>query len=80
MTTADITRNKLIDKLLAISNPKVLEALFHIVDRYSAKNSVIELTAAEKKVLELSHQDYLAGNYLSHEQLEQEDAAWLNQK
>ena len=80
MKTAEITRNKLIDRLLTISNPKVLETIYDIVDKYSSKNSVIELTATEKQILELSHQDYLAGQFMSHEQLEQEDKEWLHQK
>jgi len=38
------------------------------------------LTSIEKQLLELSHEDYKAGCYISHEQLNAEDEEWMKQE
>ena len=37
---------------------------------------MIEFTLIEKQLLELSHEDYKAGRYISQEQLDIEDKEW----
>ena len=77
MSTIDITRNKIIDKLLVISNERYLDAILQIVDNSSSIVEKVELQPAQIELLRMSEDDYKNGRVISQEQLDNEDKEWL---
>ncbi|MBL0191349.1 MAG: hypothetical protein IPQ18_08390 [Saprospiraceae bacterium] len=77
MSTIDITRNKIIDKLLVISNERYLDAILQIVDNSSSIVEKVELQPAQIELLRMSEDDYKNGRVISQEQLDKEDKEWL---
>ena len=80
MTVVDLTRNKLIDKLLTIRNQKILDTITEYLDSVSKTTGPLELSDFERKTLEQSHLDYLTGKFKSHSEIDAEDKKWLSQK
>jgi hypothetical protein len=80
MVTADTLRDNLIDKLLTISNKEYLLALNNLVDKSVENNAIVELTAAQITMLQLSDKDIEMGRLISQEQLDKDDLAWLKGK
>ena len=80
MNTADSVRNKIIDKLLAISDKKYLDALLQLVEKSPTKLDKVKLTAAQIAMLNMSEDDYRNGKVISQEQLDHDDALWFAQK
>ena len=74
MTQTDQIRNSIIDKLLAINNPEVLSMLNDILGK--KEGNVIKLSDAQRKMLEMSEEDILAGRVISQEELNQRDGQW----
>ncbi len=77
MSTIDITRNKIIDKLLAISNKRYLDAILQIVDSSPSIVEKVELNPSQIEMLRMSEEDYKYGRVISQEQLDKEDKEWL---
>ena len=77
MSTIDITRNKIIDKLLAISNKRFLDAILQIVDSSPSIVEKVELNPSQIEMLRMSEEDYKYGRVISQEQLDKEDKEWL---
>ncbi|MBK9212423.1 MAG: hypothetical protein IPO14_05550 [Saprospiraceae bacterium] len=77
MSTIDITRNKIIDKLLVISNERYLDAILQIVDNSSSIVEKVKLHPAQIELLRMSEDDYKNGRVISQEQLDKEDKEWL---
>jgi predicted transcriptional regulator len=77
MNSVDIVRNRIIDKLLMISNESYLDALCKIVEQSPSIASQVSLSASQIEMLKMSEADYEAGRFITHEQLEKEDTAWL---
>ncbi|MBK8145160.1 MAG: hypothetical protein IPK62_09260 [Bacteroidetes bacterium] len=77
MSTIDITRNKIIDKLLAISNKRYLDAILQIVDSSPSIVEKVELNPSQIEMLRMSEEDYKYGRVISQEQLDNEDKEWL---
>lgn len=77
MNSVDIARNKLIDKLLTISNISYFEALYKIIDQSVVTSNNVTLSESQLKMLQMSEDDYKEGRFISHEQLEKEDSEWL---
>ena len=79
MNTTDILRNNIIDKLLTINNKDYLIALYKLVNMSSADNDTVKLTKEQILMLQLSDDDIIAGNLISHDQLEKDDLKWLKE-
>ena len=80
MSTIDITRNKIIDKLLVISNKRYLDAILQIVDNSPSVSEKVELHPSQIEMLRMSEEDYENGRVMTQEQLDKEDKQWLASK
>ncbi len=77
MSTIDITRNKIIDKLLVISNKRYLDAILQIVDNSPSIIERVKLQPSQIEMLRMSEDDYKNGRVITQEQLDKEDREWL---
>jgi hypothetical protein len=77
MTSADNIRNNIIDKLLTISNKEYLNALYNLVNSNKLDAEIIQLSAAQIKLLNLSDEDINNNRVVSQEDLDQQDVEWL---
>lgn len=80
MATVDTLRNKLIDKLLTISNKEYLLALDRIVETSTINTAPVKLTDEQILMLQLSDDDIKTGKIISQEDLDQNDLEWLRGK
>jgi hypothetical protein len=77
MTSADNIRNNIIDKLLTISNKEYLNALYNLVNSNKLDAEIIQLSAAQIQLLNLSDEDIKNNRVVSQEDLDQQDLEWL---
>lgn len=77
MSTTDILRNDIIDKLLTISNKDYLSALYQLVNSSSVGQDTVQLTEEQVLMLQLSDNDIKNGKLISHDQLDKDDLQWL---
>jgi len=80
MATVDTLRNKLIDKLLTISNKEYLLALNRLVETSTLDNEPVKLTDEQILMLQLSDIDIKTGKIISQEELDKNDLEWLRGK
>jgi hypothetical protein len=78
MATVDKIRSQLIDKILAIKNKDFLEALDKLVASSSSSSDLVELTAEQKEMLEMSDKDIESGRLISQEAMNKRNIEWLN--
>ena len=78
MATVDKIRSQLIDKILAIKNKDFLEALDKLVASSSSSSDLVELTAEQKEMLEMSDDDIESGRLISQEAMNKRNLEWLN--
>jgi hypothetical protein len=77
MSTTDMLRNDIIDKLLTISNKNYLSALYQLVNSSSVDQDTVQLTEEQVLMLQLSDNDIKNGKLISHDQLDKDDLQWL---
>ena len=77
MSTTDILRNDIIDKLLTINNKDYLSALYQLVSSSSVDTDVVQLTEEQVIMLQLSDNDIKSGKLISQNQLDKDDLQWL---
>jgi hypothetical protein len=80
MAAVDKIRSQLIDKLLAIKNKDFLEALDKLVASSSSSSNLVELSAEQKEMLEMSEDDINSGRLISQEAMNKRNLEWLNGK
>ncbi|MBK6564686.1 MAG: hypothetical protein IPG18_05700 [Saprospiraceae bacterium] len=80
MPQIDIIRNRIIDKLLAISDEKYLLALARLVEKTSSEEATIKLTKEQKMMLEMSEEDIKHGRVVPQSVLDKADLEWLKEK
>jgi hypothetical protein len=80
MSQADIIRNGLIDKLLAISDKDYLLALSRLVESSSVNNEKITFTPEQLLMLQMSENDIANGHVSTQEELDKSDLKWLNEQ
>ncbi|HET9055069.1 MAG TPA: hypothetical protein VFM90_12895 [Cyclobacteriaceae bacterium] len=80
MATVEQLRNSVIDKLMTISDRKYLETLHDLITKNSSQNKIFTLSKTQTEILNMSEADIEQGRFLSQEQLDNEDTAWLNQQ
>lgn len=79
MATVKEIRNGLIDKILNIKNKDFLVALDNLISSGFADNEIIELTAEQKEMLEMSEADIKSGRLISQEAMDKRNLEWLNE-
>ncbi|MDO9615070.1 MAG: hypothetical protein Q7J86_11180 [Bacteroidota bacterium] len=77
MSTSDIIRNNIIDKLLTITNKDYLSALYQLVNSSSVNPDTVQLTEEQVLMLQLSDEDIKSGKLISQNQLDKDDLQWL---
>lgn len=78
MSTTDILRNNIIDKLLTITNKDYLSALYQLVNSSSVDQDSVILSEEQILMLQLSDDDIKNGRLISQDQLDKDDLQWLN--
>ncbi len=78
MATVDKLRSRLIDKILSIKNKDFLLALDNLISSNAADNEIVELTAEQKEMLEMSEADIENGRLISQEAMDKRNLEWLN--
>jgi len=80
MSTVDILRNNIIDKLLTITNKDYLSALYQLVNKSSVDKDTVKLTEEQILMLQLSDKDIKSGKVISQSQLDKSDLQWLKEQ
>ena len=78
MSGVDKIRSQVIDKILAIKNKDLLEALDKLVASNSSPSYLVELNAEQKEMLEMSDDDIESGRLISQEAMNKRNLEWLN--
>ncbi len=82
MSQEEILKNKLIEKILSISNLDVLQSIEKIISSTTSKeyigNDAIELTPEQLEMLRLAEEDVKYGRMISHEDLKKNLDKWLS--
>lgn len=78
MVAVDKIRSKLVDKVLAIKNKDFLETLDKLVTFCSTSSDLLELTAEQKEMLQMSEKDLEDGRLISEEAMNKRNLEWLN--
>ncbi len=79
MATVDKIRNELINKILTIRNKDFLVALDNLISSSATDTNLIELTAEQKEMLEMSETDIKNGRLISQEAMDKRNMEWLNE-
>ena len=77
MTTLDILKNSLIDKIVATNNEKLLCAIASIFESTQVEEKV-QLTSEQIEMLMMSENDIINGKLISEDDLRKTDIEWLN--
>jgi len=80
MSTADILRNNIIDKLLTITSKDYLSALYQLVEVSTVGKDTVKLTDEQVLMLQLSDKDIKNGKLISQSQLDKSDLQWLKEE
>ena len=79
MATISDIRSGLIDKILAIKNKELLQALDQLIATTSSVSNIIETTSGQKRILEMSEEDIKNGELISQEEMIKRNLEWLNE-
>jgi archaellum component FlaF (FlaF/FlaG flagellin family) len=77
MTSLEIIKNNLIEKILATKNEQILETLNQMLDS-SNENDFVTFTQDQIEILNLSETDISLGNLISEADLNKRDSKWLS--
>ncbi|MEM7549482.1 MAG: hypothetical protein AAF363_07405 [Bacteroidota bacterium] len=80
MASTSEIRNRLIDRLMAISNSDYLTALEKMIDSSNIQEASIALTEEQKIMLAMSNQDIQTGRLIDQDSLNKQELGWLNEK
>jgi hypothetical protein len=80
MSTTDLIRNNIIDKLLTISNEDYLSALYQLVNASSVGQDTVQLSEEQVIMLQLSDEDIVNGKLIAQYQLDKDDLKWLSEQ
>lgn len=80
MSQADLIRNELIEKLLAITDAKYLMALRKLVEKSANPEGEIALTKAQIQMLQMGEADMVYGRTISANDLDKRGLEWLSRK
>ena len=77
MTTLEILKSSLIDKIVATKNEKLLHALINIFESTQPEET-IQLSSEQIEMLMMSENDITSGQLISEDELRKTDLEWLN--
>jgi len=77
MTTLDVIKNSLIDKIIATDNEKLLHALISIFESTQPEETM-QLSSEQIEMLMMSEDDITFGKLISEDELRKADLEWLN--
>lgn len=80
MATTNDLRNRLIDRLMAIDNPKHLKALEELIKSTKMEHSEVPLTEEQKMMLAMSDEDIKSGNLIDQNILNEQELEWLRDR
>ena len=77
MTTLDILRNSLIDRIIATNNEKLLSAIASIFESTQIEEKV-QFSSEQIEMLMMSENDIKSGKLISENDLRKTDLEWLS--
>ncbi len=77
MEGLDSIKNKLIDRILATKNEKLLKAMSNIFESTQI-DEIVSLTSEQVEMLLMSEKDIENGNLISESEMTKADDEWLN--
>ena len=80
MSTTDVLRNNIIDKLLTIDNENYLSALYQLVNSSLVIQDTVKLTEEQILMLQLSDRDIENGRLIPQDKLDKDDLQWLSEQ
>ena len=80
MESLEKIRNELIGKILTIKNEDFLLALDKLISSKDEENNKLELTQAQREILEMSEDDIKEGRLISQDAMNKRNMEWLNAK
>jgi len=80
MSTTDLIRNNIIDKLLTISNEDYLSALYQLVNTSLVGQDTVQLSEEQVLMLQMSDEDIVNGKLIMQDQLDKDDLKWLSEQ
>jgi len=80
MSTTDLIRNNIIDKLLTISNEDYLSALYQLVNTSLVGQDTVHLSEKQVIMLQLSDKDIVNGKLITQYQLDKDDLQGLSEQ
>lgn len=80
MASTSEIRNRLIDRLMAISNSDYLKALEKMIDSSNIQETSIALTEEQKLMLTMSDEDIKTCRIIDQESLNKQELEWLKEK
>ena len=78
MATVDQIKNGLVEKILSINDKEILEALDKFLSN-STTPEIVQLTEAQKKMLEMSELDIKEGRLISQDAMIERNLEWLKE-
>jgi hypothetical protein len=69
---------RLLDKLISIQDINLLEKVNELIGNVDVNKSVFKITDDQKKMLVKSEEDILNGDFITDEELNEEEEKWLN--
>ena len=75
----DDLKNSLLDKLISIEDNSLLEKVNDLIGNVNINTSIFKVTANQKDMLIKSEEDIYDGNFISNEELNDEEDNWLNE-
>ena len=79
MTSTEILRNNIIDKLLTISDKDYLQKLYLHITESKWKEDKVELTESQILMMKMSEEDITQNRVISQEDLDKADLKWLKE-
>jgi len=77
MSSIDILKNQLIDRILVTKNEDLLNAINGIFNS-TASDSKLELNSFQIEMIEMGLKDIESGNVISESDLEKQDSEWMD--
>ena len=77
MTGIDSIKNRLIDRILATKNERLLEAINNIFE-FTQQDNIVSLSSEQIEMLLMSEKDIENGNLVSELNLNKADSEWLD--
>lgn len=69
---------ELLDKLISIQDDSLLEKVNDLIGNVNINKSVFKTSIDQKKMLTKSEEDILNGDFITDEELNEDEEKWLN--